>query len=308
MKCLQPGGFLTLKMLTFINLQMYYKANTTVRVNALLEQKMKKLIAESEVKLISIGDVAKSMGVSRMCIIRMEKDGLLTPAWKSPESGYRYYSPQNVVRIISVLNLQRQGFTHDEIRMYFEQPEGRILLYDKLLQKQKEINAMVAQMRRTIEGKDRLSAVIDNFTETRCYVKSRKSKVFKGVGASLIKDTISEAVKFHIPLSYIKHIWVKLDVNGLDEEVVFSAYVPVRGDVEGENICIRPAFKGLSVKWFGGTEGIAEAFLILENTMKNRNLTPAGSPWVLCLGVDMFNDEVNTDNIILNIVVPVAEA
>ena len=269
---------------------------------------MKKLITESEVELISIGDVAKSMGVSRMCIIRMEKDGLLTPAWKSPESGYRYYSPQNVVRIISVLNLQRQGFTHDEIRMYFNNPEGRILLYDKLLQKQKEINAMVAQMRRTIEGKDRLSAVIDSFTETRCYVKSRKSIVAGGVGRRLIKDTIAEAVKLHIPLSHEKHIWVKLGVNGLDEEVVFSAYVPVGGDVEGENIRIRPAFKGLSVKWFGGTEGIAEAFLILENTMKNRNLTPAGSPWVLCLGVDMFNDEVNTDNIVLNIVVPVAEA
>ena len=58
-------------------------------------------------KLFSINYIAKVCNLSRATIMRFENDGLLTPAYIDPESGYRYYSSDNVAQVIDILKFQR---------------------------------------------------------------------------------------------------------------------------------------------------------------------------------------------------------
>ena len=49
--------------------------------------------------LFRIGEVTKTLGITRKTLLVFENMGLLTPAVKDAESGYRYYSPDNMTQI-----------------------------------------------------------------------------------------------------------------------------------------------------------------------------------------------------------------
>ena len=60
--------------------------------------------------LFSIGDVAKMFHLSVSSLRHYEKAGLLTPAYASGESGYRYYSAEqfevlNTIRYLRTLDM-----------------------------------------------------------------------------------------------------------------------------------------------------------------------------------------------------------
>ena len=46
--------------------------------------------------LFQIGEVTKIMGITRKTLLIYEEMGLLTPAVKDTDSGYRYYSADNM--------------------------------------------------------------------------------------------------------------------------------------------------------------------------------------------------------------------
>ena len=64
---------------------------------------------------VSIQTLAKHCNISRATLLRMEESGLLTPAYKDPDSGYRYYDVKNLDRVIRILNYQNIGLTKKEI-------------------------------------------------------------------------------------------------------------------------------------------------------------------------------------------------
>ena len=56
--------------------------------------------------LFKIGEVTKIMGITRKTLLVYEDMGLLKPAIKDEESGYRYYSADNMTQIRSIRSLQ----------------------------------------------------------------------------------------------------------------------------------------------------------------------------------------------------------
>lgn len=55
--------------------------------------------------LFQIGEVTKIMGITRKTLLVFEEMGLLVPAVKDEESGYRYYSADNMTQIRSIRSL-----------------------------------------------------------------------------------------------------------------------------------------------------------------------------------------------------------
>ena len=74
--------------------------------------------------LFQIGEVAKIMGITRKAILVYENAGLLTPAVKDKESGYRYYSADNMTQIRSIRSLQALGLTLKEVAEYYYDTEN----------------------------------------------------------------------------------------------------------------------------------------------------------------------------------------
>lgn len=74
--------------------------------------------------LFRIGDVTKILGVTRKALIVYEELGLLTPAVKDQESGYRYYSADNMTQIRAIRSLQALGLTLKEVAQYYYDTEN----------------------------------------------------------------------------------------------------------------------------------------------------------------------------------------
>lgn len=69
--------------------------------------------------LFQIGEAAKIIGVSRRMILNYEEHGLITPAVKNENSGYRYYTADNLTQIRSIRSLQTLGLSLKEIEEYY---------------------------------------------------------------------------------------------------------------------------------------------------------------------------------------------
>ena len=66
-------------------------------------------------QLFKIGENAKILGITRKTILVYEDMGLLTPAVKDENSGYRYYTADNMTQIRSIRSLQTLGLSLSEI-------------------------------------------------------------------------------------------------------------------------------------------------------------------------------------------------
>lgn len=74
--------------------------------------------------LFPINVLARTCDVSRATILRMEKDGLINPAYINPENSYRYYDCKSIAEVIRVMNYQQLGFSKKQIAGLYEQPES----------------------------------------------------------------------------------------------------------------------------------------------------------------------------------------
>ena len=70
-------------------------------------------------ELFQIGEVCKAMGLSRRILLNYEELGLLTPAMRREDKGFRYYSADNLAHIRVIRNLQELGLSLSAIRSYF---------------------------------------------------------------------------------------------------------------------------------------------------------------------------------------------
>ena len=84
--------------------------------------------------LFQIGEVVKILGITRKTLLVYEEAGLVTPAVKDKESGYRYYSADNMVQIRAIRNMQSLGLSLREIGDYYYDTEHLDKYLERLLE------------------------------------------------------------------------------------------------------------------------------------------------------------------------------
>ena len=98
-------------------------------------------------QLFQIGEVTKIMGITRKTLLVYEDMGLLTPAVKDGESGYRYYSADNMTQIRAIRSLQALGLTLKEVAEYYYDAEN----IDVHLQRLMELRANLDRNIQTLQ-------------------------------------------------------------------------------------------------------------------------------------------------------------
>ncbi|WP_295868739.1 MerR family transcriptional regulator, partial [uncultured Oscillibacter sp.] len=86
-----------------------------------------------DASLFQIGEVMKIVGVTRKALRVYEEMGLLTPAVQDEESGYRYYSADNMTQIRSIRSLQALGLSLKEVAAYYYDTENMDAYLHRLL-------------------------------------------------------------------------------------------------------------------------------------------------------------------------------
>ncbi len=102
---------------------------------------------QNKQELFQIGEVCKTMGLSRRILLNYEELGLLTPAMRREDKGFRYYSADNLAHIRVIRNLQELGLSLSAIRSYFGdtgQLEDQI---QRLVDLRNRLDQYIAQLR-----------------------------------------------------------------------------------------------------------------------------------------------------------------
>ena len=79
--------------------------------------------------LFQIGEVAKILGVTRKTLLVYEDMGLLAPAVKDEDSGFRYYTADNMTQIRAIRSLQVLGLSLKEVKEYYTLDEYGNIVY-----------------------------------------------------------------------------------------------------------------------------------------------------------------------------------
>lgn len=114
--------------------------------------------------LLSIGEVAKIRGINVQSLRYYEKMGVLTPAYISPESGYRYYSLDQLMILDTVLLCTEIGIPLKDLKQYVD--ENGQLEFERLLKDGRQLAK---------EKMQRIENHIDSIDYTLQHIRSQRS-------------------------------------------------------------------------------------------------------------------------------------
>lgn len=102
---------------------------------------------DAEAVLLKIGEVADFFQISVKAVRIYEKKGIIAPAYVDPESGYRYYTPDQLHQMAALLELKALGFSLDEIKDIMVGESSKEALYKAMEEKRRnwENLAIMAQ-------------------------------------------------------------------------------------------------------------------------------------------------------------------
>ena len=93
-----------------------------------------------------MGEVTRALGITRRMLINYEDLGLVKPAFKDGNRGFRYYSTDNIVHIRLIRTLQNLGLSLTEIRNYFDDTTHLNEQIDRLVRLRSQLDQYIAQL------------------------------------------------------------------------------------------------------------------------------------------------------------------
>ena len=112
--------------------------------------------------MISIGDFSKICMVSVKTLRHYDKIGLMRPKLTDPFSGYRYYSEEQLPKMLLIQRLKRYGFSLADIGLLLEETDERALFL-KLKQQKLVLAARLAEISQAM---DELTRHLQDFERT----------------------------------------------------------------------------------------------------------------------------------------------
>lgn len=105
--------------------------------------------------MLSIGEFSNICKVSAKTLRYYAEIGLLLPAEINPETGYRYYSVEQLETMLFINRLKDYGFSLDEIKFILNSKESQDeQLYNALSRKKKEIGRQLLAYEKILEQLD----------------------------------------------------------------------------------------------------------------------------------------------------------
>ena len=181
--------------------------------------------------LFQIGEVTKILGVTRKALLVYEEMGLLTPAVKDENSGYRYYSADNMTQIRSIRSLQQLGLTLKEVEEYYYDTEN----IDSHLKRLMELRA---SLDRNIQMLQVRSAKRGDFTVHKttlprqiCFCRRAECTDVKDA-ANKLRDTYIAAARTG-KMSMLSRMFT-MRMSNSTEKLDIMCCIPVEYDYTGE--------------------------------------------------------------------------
>ena len=200
--------------------------------------------------LFSLGEVAKSLGVTRRAILYYEEFGLICPDAKEGTKGNRYYTIDTLVKLRTIRILQGLGLSLSDVRDYLDDAFDLPQMIRRLERQRDALN-------RYIEGLQERST-----TEPPQVKRTKLQRRTAVEGMRLYGTDLTH--RMYLVESHIQR----------PEEVSFCVAIPPES--EGEYVELLPATQALSLYHHGAYETLPAAARLLFDYARQHGLTPTG--------------------------------
>ncbi len=251
--------------------------------------------------LFQIGEITKILGVTRKTLLVYEDMGLLTPAVKDPDSGYRYYSADNMTQIRSIRSLQELGLTLKEIAEYYYDTDNIDAHLQRLtdLRNQLDKNIHILQVRAAKPGD--LTVRKTSLPRQVCFCQ-RHSCQDVSEAANKLRDTYIAAA--HTGKISMNSRMFTIRLSQPTEKLDLMCCIPIDSSYDGPERVEFAETPGLCIYYRGPYEGTSAAIRALMAYVKENKIETAG-PFRSIYLEGPPNRGENSEDYITQVVVPV---
>lgn len=252
--------------------------------------------------LFQIGEVTKILGVTRKTLLVYENMGLLTPAVKDGESGYSYYTADNMTQIRSIRSLQALGLSLKEVAEYYYNSENM----EKHLERLYELRAMLdrniqmLQVRAARRGDLTVRRAV--LPQLVCYAR-RYSCADVAEASICLRNTYIAAAHTGKMSMAARMFTVRMD--GGSDALDLMCCIPVDESFDGPERVEFAETDALCIYYRGPYEGTIDAMWALGKYMEENGIKPAGEFRSIYLEGPPNRGE-NSEDYITQVAVPVA--
>ena len=131
----------------------------------------------SKQQLLTVGEIAKMLGITRRIILNYESHGLIQADTRGEfASGYRYYTMDTLVRIRTIRSLQNCGLSLQEIKNYLADSTDLMPMLQRLEALRDELNRNIALLQERMEQGVKSSIHIAQLPPHTVYCKTMRDE------------------------------------------------------------------------------------------------------------------------------------
>lgn len=224
--------------------------------------------------LFKIGEVIKIMGITRKTLLVYEDMGLLTPAVKDEESGYRYYSADNMTQIRSIRSLQSLGLSLKEVAEYYYDTENIDAHLARLMEVRASLdrNIQMLQVRAAKPGDltVRKTSLPRQVCFCRRYVCENISQA-----TNVLRDTYIAAA--HTGKMYMLGRMFTMRMTPTTDKLDLMCCIPVTDDYDGAERMEFAETPALCIYYRGPYEGTGTAIRALMEYIQENKIETTGA-------------------------------
>lgn len=262
----------------------------------------------------SVNQLAMACGTSRSGILRLEEEGLLTPAVHAEPGSKRMYTFLDMMKLRQIVMLHNYGFTHATIKDYFEDNGNYINLISLLSARQSDIFYFIKEMELRMAEDTGLEIEYVYSPAVPCHTLTKVHRFpYYDVLETLIVEQMKDIISKKYELSTTRPLflttpWEDL-ANGasINDEREFTGYVPLT-DVPLEpdpSVKVSPRQRVLSVLARGPEIPMEEIIEKFKDEISGHNLEVTGPLFIISMVGPQLGLDIPEERYLSRIMLPI---
>lgn len=211
-------------------------------------------MSQKEDRLMSIGEIAKSLGITRRIILNYEEKNLLQADVKDGATGNRYYLADSLTKIRTIRVLQNLGLSLDDIQAYYDGTTDMEPMIERLEKLRDELNLNIEKLKQRVKSDNDFELHTVTIPEQTIYRRTMRADTVEQRKEHL-RDIIPDAMRKYGSDTSKRMYFIEYP---LDDPNLISYCIAVPPQSEGEYIHRLPKEKALCIFYHGSYESIPD--------------------------------------------------
>lgn len=201
---------------------------------------------------MTIGEVAKLLGISRRIILNYETKGLLEADKKEGTTGNRYYTIDSLTRVRTIRILQNLGLSLDEICSYFDGNTDLEPVINRLETLRDELTLNIERLKERAKSQTDFEIKTVTIPAQTIYVESKYTDTVSE-RSSVLREFVLKAVRKYGTDTSKRMFYIEYPIEN-ENQISYCIAVPPKN--KDEHIIPLPEEQALCIFYHGNYESI----------------------------------------------------